>query len=405
MRRRPGGWFVFVASLSLLACCLTVISCGSSKAPSIARSQGGQAIGSIIFSPDGDRIAYVEVPKFLLFGAEVFTQLSNNPAGESWLVVKSLTGQPERVCKLGEGSKSARIQWRPGTEEIILDGTDLLDEGHTREGIYLSSITNSSLEKLVDGKDCAVSPDGSKLAFVRTMYTSGPDTEGLYILDLDTGRDFKISSLECKHPRWSESTGELVFCGVLASGTERYKYMKLRKMAWYYGDVYLYDPSTTRVRQVTTDGFFEDPDFTPDGEHLVASSMDVVPGTRNKSLALIDKSTGQWELLLTPGEQYNDFYYYDFMPVTGDLVFQGVFKNTNIRSAEGRKDLLAKEKRTASDLFLIAQDGTGLRRLELNGHEFKERPVFSPDGSLFTYRIEFADYNTEFFSVQSSELN
>jgi Tol biopolymer transport system component len=389
----------------LIACSLAFLSCDSSKAPSIARSQGGQAISSIIFSPDGDRIAYVEVPKFLLFGAEVFTQLSDNPAGESWLVVKSLTGKPERVCKLGDGSKSARIQWRPGTEEIILDGHDLLDEGHSREGIYVASVTGGTLENLVDGKDCAVSPDGSKLAFVRTMYTSGRGNEGLYILDLDTGQDFKISDLECKHPRWSESTGELVFCGVLASELERYKYIKRKKLAWYYGDVYLYDPNTTRVRQVTTDGFFEDPGFTPDGGKIVASSMDVVPGTRNNSLALIDKSTGKWELLLTPGEQYNDFYDYDFRPGTGDLVFQGVFKNTNIRSTEGRKDMLAKEKRTASDLFLIGQAGTGLRRLELNGHEFKERPVFSPDGSLFTYRIEYADYNTEFFSVQSSELN
>ncbi len=294
MRRRPRGWMIFIVSLSLFAFSLACLSCGSSKAPSLAKSQGGKAISSIIFSPDGDRIAYVEVPKFLLFGAEVFTQLSDKPAGESWLVVKPLSGKPESVCKLGEGSKSARAQWRPGTEEIILSGTDLLGDGHTREGIYVASLASGTLEELVDGKDCAVSPDGSKLAFARTIYTSGLDNEGLYILNLDTGRDFKISSLECKHPRWSKSTGELVFCGVLASDMERSRYMKMKKLAWYYGDIYLYDPNIGQVRQVTTDGFFENPDFTPDGDKIVASSRDAVPGTRNKSLALIDKSTGSW---------------------------------------------------------------------------------------------------------------
>ena len=404
MRKHSRVWTAFIVSLCLFSFSTTLISCGSSKNPAIAKSKGGQAISSIIFSPDGDRIAYVEVPKFLLFGSEALTQLSDKPEGESWLVVKPLSGKPEKICKLGDGSKTVRIQWRSGTEEIILEGMDLLGKGHTKESIYVASTKSRALETLVDGKDFSVSPDGGKLAFVRTIYTSGSGNEGLFILNLDSGRDFKISDLECKHPRWSNSAGELVFSGILASGAKRYKYTKQRKMDWYYGDIYIYDVNSGRVRQITDNGIFNNPDFTPDGGKIAASSWDAVPGTRKKSLSLIDKSTGSWEVLLKPCELYNDFYKYDFTTNTGELIFEGTFKNLNIRGSKSRKTLKSEEKSTATTLFRIRLDGNDLKRLDLNGHEFIESPVFSPNGDIFTYRIEYADYNTEFFSVRSSKM-
>jgi Tol biopolymer transport system component len=365
---------------------------------------GGQGIRTIAFSADGSRIAYVEIPKMMLFGAEVFTQLGDKPEGETWLVVKTLEGKPKKIYKLADGSKWADIQWRPGTNEIVMGGDDLLDEGHDRERIYTISADGGTPRVLVDGKDFSISRDGSKLAFVRTIYTSGRGNEGLFVLDFESGRVSKVSDLECKHPRWSKSSDEFVVSATLASGSERYRYSKSRGMTYYYGDIYIYDAEYAQVRRVTTDGIFENPDFTPDGTKVLASSYDANPGVRKRSMVVIDTSTGDWTLLLAPCGLYDSYGDFDFMPDTGDLVFEGRFKNPSVKQVRSREELKAYEDDTVTDLFAIGLDGNGLTRLDLKGHEYKSKPVFSPDGELFTYRVEYADWNTEFFSVETSKL-
>jgi Tol biopolymer transport system component len=340
----------------------------------------------------------------MLFGAEVFTQLSDKPEGETWLVVKPLRGKPKKLFKLSDGSKWADIQWRPGANEIILGGRDLLEEGDDREKIYTIPADGGTLEFLVDGKDFSVSRDGTKLAFVRTQYTSGRGNEGLFILDLDSGKDYKISDLKCTHPRWSKSSDELVFSAVYASERERNRYRKRRGLTYYYGDIYVFNATYAKVNQVTTDGIFEDPDFSPDATKVLASSYDAIRGKRKRSMVVIDRATGSWTVLLEPCDAYESFGSYDFMPDTGELVFEGKFKNPSIKRAKSRKDLKDYESKMVSDIFTIGLDGSGLKRLELDAPEYKSKPVFSPDGELFTYRIEYFDWNTEFFSVASSEL-
>jgi Tol biopolymer transport system component len=346
----------------------------------------------------------VEAPKIMLFGAEVLTQLGDKPEGETWLVVKTIEGKPNKIYKLADGSKWADIQWRSGTNEIFLGGKDLLAEGHDRERIYRISADGGQPEVLVDGKDFSISPDGERLAFVRTIYTSGLGKGGLFVIDLDSGRESKISDMECKHPRWSRSSDELVFSAILASESERNSYRRSREMMYYYGDVYVYNAGYGLARQVTTDGIFEKPDFSYDGDQVLASSYDATPGSRNTSLVVIDKSTGSWEVLLAKCDMYDSFGEFDFIPDTGEMVFEGRFKNPSIRETKSRDDLKAYESDTVTDLFVIGLDGSGLRRLDLIGHEYKSNPLFSPDGELFVYRVEYADWNTEFFSMEISKL-
>jgi Tol biopolymer transport system component len=340
----------------------------------------------------------------MLFGAEVLTQLGDKPEGETWLVVKTLEGKPSRIVKLADGSKWADIQWRTGTDEIVMGGRDLLDEGHDRERIYVISADGGPPQVLVDGNDFSVCPDGQKLAFVRTIYTSGLGNEGLFVLDLDTGRESRVSDMECEHPRWSQGSDELVFSAILAKEGERNRYRKSRGMTYYYGDIYVYNTVYGYARQVTTDGIFEKPVLTPKGDRVLASSYDATPGSRNTSLVVIDKSTGNWEVLLKSCDMYDFFGEFDFVPDTGELVFEGRFKNPSVREALSRDDLRDHENDTVTDLFVIGLDGSGLRRLDTLGHEYKSNPLFSPDGGLFVYRIEYADWNTEFFSVETSKL-
>jgi Tol biopolymer transport system component len=404
LHHRLDAWASVVILLLVMTVSCTCVSCGSTGSPSIAKSTGGQGIRTIAFSADGSRIAYVEVPKMLLFGAEVFTQLGDKPEGETWLVVKTLTGKPDKIYKLADGSRWADIQWRPGTNEIVMGGRDLLEGGHGRETIYTISADGGTPRVLVDGRDFSISRDGRMLAFVRTMYTSGRGNEGLFVLDLESGGEFKVSDLECKHPRWAGNSDELVYSATLASGLERYKYVKSRGMMYYYGDIYIYDADFGGVRRVTTDGIFENPDFSPDGTRILASSYDARPGTRNRSMVVIDKSTGQWRVLLAPCDSYDSFGDFDFLPDTDRLVFEGRFKNPSMRRVRSRKDLKAYEDDTVTDLFAIGLDGSGLERIDLKGPEYKSEPLFSPDGERFTYCIEYADWNTEFFSIDASKV-
>jgi Tol biopolymer transport system component len=400
----------FNALVLLIICPLLItvsgacVSCGSSKSPSLAKSQGGQGIRTIKFSHDGNRIAYVEKPKILLFGAEALTQLGDKPEGESWIVIKTLEGKPDKIFKLADGRKSADIRWRPGTNEIVMGGRDLLQEGHDRERIYTISADGGAPEVLVDGTDFSISRDGKKLAFVRTIYTSGSGNEGLFVLDIDSERESKVSDLECKRPRWSKGSDEFVFSATLASGGERYKYQQNRGMRFYYGDIYLYDGTYQHARQITTDGIFENPVFTPDAGKVLASSYDAVSGTRNPSLVVIDKSSGSWTVLLAPCDMYDSFGDFDFIPDTGELVFEGRFKKPRVKKSKPAKDLRPYESDTVTDIFKIGLDGSGLERLDVTDHEYKSKPLFSPDGGLFVYRVEYADWNTEFFSIETSTL-
>jgi Tol biopolymer transport system component len=405
MRKPVHARIRIAARLSLATAALFGLACGSSDSTSIAKSMGGQAIREIVFAPDGDRIAYVETPKMLLFGAEVFTQLGDKPEGETWLVVKPLDGKPHKLFKLADGSKSVSIRWRSETNEIVFGGRDVFEEGDGRERIYLVTADGGTPEELVDGNDFSISRDGRRLAFVRTMYTSGRGNEGLFVLDLDTRVEIKISDMECKHPRWSRSSDELVYTAVPASEGERSRHRKSRGLTYYYGDVYVYDASYGLTRQVTTDGIFENPDFSPDATTVLASSYDALRSGRQRSLVVIDKTTGSWEVLLAPCDAYNYFGEYDFLPDTGELVFEGRFDNPSRKDARARDELMDSENETVTDLFVVGLDGSGLRRLDTIGHQYKGKPLFSPDGEIFVYRIEYADWNSEFFSVGTPRLS
>jgi TolB protein len=59
----------------------------------------------------------------------------------------------------------------------------------------------------------------------------------------------------------------------------------------------VFDVTTERVRQVSSEGRNEDPSWAPDGRHLIFASTRTGP----RQLHVIDLETGKVRILATPG--------------------------------------------------------------------------------------------------------
>ena len=150
--------------------------------------------GSFAWSPDGPRLAYVEMDRGL---------------GEARLVVEEIvTGSKVVIASLpipkGSGSsipESANLSWSSDGKYLIFD----FGRGATDRAVYLAYADGAGLVKLADSAHApAISADGRCLAYISNkqvflMDLTSATSVPTLLADLPDGRgiaDFKLDKLQ-----------------------------------------------------------------------------------------------------------------------------------------------------------------------------------------------------------------
>ncbi|MCB0365103.1 MAG: PD40 domain-containing protein [Bdellovibrionaceae bacterium] len=177
--------------------------------------------------------------------------------------------------------------------DIFRIGLDGKDFSRVTHGKRMRTLTKKgkTLKGRVHSSEPAISPDGTRMAFVSDR--DGRPT--LYIRDLKSKEDTRIlfAGKYNTHPRWSPNGEQLVFQGYLKG----------------HFDLFIVHSTGKNLRKITRakspSGIWannESPDFSPDGKQIIFTS----DRTGYNQLYIID-STGRNVRRLT----YDTFHYYD----------------------------------------------------------------------------------------------
>ncbi len=152
---------------------------------------------SPVWSPDGGRIAFVRLKD-----------------GIAQLIIVSSLGGSERRIATYPASEGSELSWNPTGDSIAYGGQT---EPGTQYRIYLASVTNGSVSILTNPPPSWIgdeypcfSPDGSKLAFVRSRAHGVSD---IHLLDLRTRqiRRLTTDNLKIHGVAWESGGRGVVF--------------------------------------------------------------------------------------------------------------------------------------------------------------------------------------------------
>jgi hypothetical protein len=195
------------------------------------------------YSPDGAWIAY--------------TNRSLDRHRAIHLVRPDGTGD-RRLARRNDG---AALSWTPDGREIVFDEPEVHELFAVRSDLRAVDVATGRVRAITRGlraREPDVSPDGTRVAFVRRM---GDRTE-LATVALDGGDLTPVTSsapgTEWSSPRWSPAGDEVAAARMLPDGTV---------------DLALVDPDEGTIRLLTADRARDlEPAWTPDGAHVVFRS-------------------------------------------------------------------------------------------------------------------------------------
>ena len=166
-----------------------------------------------------------------------------------------------------------------------------------------------------------------------------------------------------RSPRWSSDGRRVVFSGLTTAG---------------YADIFVLDFDSQELHRLTDDRYQdEDPDWSPDGSHVVfASDRTVFGPDGSTNLVLMDVDTRAMRFL-TWGR------WIDRSPRW---------------SPDGQWVAFSSDRSGASDLYVVNVNGEGRRITELTGGAFD--PSWSPDGRS----IAFAGFQASSFRIYRQEV-
>lgn len=384
----------------------------------LAKAPGEYDAVSPGFNTDGSRIAYLTMPKFTLFG--IVDSFSGNEKGKTTLMVKPLKGDPKEVLTLGKGSRwGFDYKWRPRHDQITFIASDFMEKepaepGENFQGPQIINVSagDGNKQTIAKGEDFAWSYNGQYLAYVRNDWYTGREG-GLYILDMDTDENSRISSLNCSAPNWAPAEYAFVF-----QARDRQKVQDMyetlfqkgdtateedyEQISSYVGDIYLYDMAGEGLIQITDTGNYRNPTFTPDGKKIVALSYADKTNPANRLEIMNVDGTGR-EVLLTPCEKYEWFGAFAFSMDGKTLAFEGYFVNADMPSMPAKKTplgMIGGGENYVSDIFLVNSDGSNLHRLTGRKHKFKSNPTFSPNGDILAYEVMYVDMRREIWGMK-----
>ncbi|MDP3855184.1 winged helix-turn-helix domain-containing protein [Phenylobacterium sp.] len=327
---------------------------------------------SAVWSPRGDRIAFVRTP----------------PVGECSLVVTPIPLGPERVVARCQSASYTRVSWLDDTTLVFADRPDAAAIWRVRavniETGAARDLTAPSAATLGDS-DPMASPDGRKVIFRRSLMHGADD---LFLLDVRTGKERALTTDGWKAPGyvwsadgrhvfyssnrggefglWTVDTkidgpprqvslglGQISFSRMSADSSNRLAVEIPR------GRTNLATLSPGGVtRPLTNDaGYDWDPDGAADGTVAYAS----------------DRS-GSSEIWITNPDGRS----VRLTSIVGSYVTAPAW------SPDGRTIAFIAVKGRRSDLYTVARDGSRLRAMTWDGLD-KLYPEFAADGASVNY--------------------
>jgi serine/threonine protein kinase len=227
---------------------------------------------------------------------------SSNQPPWGWMIVGIIT----TALLIWGGSRlagsSSQSDHVPDHEPVRLGSEDLGDEVNTRE-IFIEYEDGSRVyltnNEFIDSGDAKFSPDGSLIAFSRTIDTNEDgtvnfdDTSDIYVMDINGNNVRNLTN----HPAddgmfsWSPDGNQLVFSSNRSGSFE----------------VYLFDLSSNTIQQLTYDaGWGAHPAWSPDGQYIAfytsdsnGSYVSIMPPNGSGYERLTDSVGNGWGILWT----------------------------------------------------------------------------------------------------------
>jgi eukaryotic-like serine/threonine-protein kinase len=277
-------------------------------------------------------------------------------------------------------------------------------------GIFIMGATGESVRRVGDfGFNPAWSPDGTRIAVatepVHSTPSSRPARSELWIIDVATGSKRRLLEGDAVQPAWSPGGGRIAYWGLVGDSGQR--------------DLFTVDPDANdpvrSLTRVTEDAALDwNPLWSADGKWLYFGSDR--GGSMNLWRIAIDEATGERrgepEPVIVPALSAGEFtiarnsgamayaaysrlvtvYRFPFDPETMSAgrpteMLRGTltpFGGHLSPSPDGKRWVFASFEGHQEDLYLIRDDGTGLRQLT-NDVELDRGPSFSADGELIYF--------------------
>ena len=241
--------------------------------------------------------------------------------------------------------------------------------------IYGGHMTHLTKNKWLDFNP-AVSPDGSKLAFVSDR--DGGNRE-IYTMDLVwmdgytqwEGRNLTNITQTQGHdwtPKFSPSNDKIVYTTFFPE-TDNY-------------DVFLMNVDGTEKKNLTNSTWYEKyPQFSSDGSFIIYQAW----------------QKGKMEIFFTNLLDENN------INLTRNTQFHDIMSHGNAISPDGQKIVFTSERDGNRNIYLMNTDGTDQTQLTLHAaHDYE--PIFSPDGMTIVFTSE-RDGNKEIYIMNNNGLN
>ncbi|MRG27127.1 MULTISPECIES: TolB family protein [Laceyella] len=226
------------------------------------------------------------------------------------------------------------------TKSIYFNGGPL-----NSQTIYRYDLDTLSMRKVASGTNADLSPDGTKLAFVKN--------DSLHIADADGKNQVRLTNSYFPNydtsPRWSPDGKKIVF-------------------AKSDGNLYLVDVASKKVKALThvAEGVrHAEPDWSPDGAKIVFHSSDQSGFTHIYSMHADGSNLKQ---LTGLGGGETSEYSPHFSP-------------------DGRKILYGSTKAGQSDAYVMNADGSQPKNITAGNNKAVTSAIWSEDGRKILYTV------------------